>query len=142
MIQIGAAFLGTCSFAIIFESPKKYYLWCGLIGAIGWLIYLTVLDQFHTEILANFVSALVLTILSRNAAFYLRAPVTIFLITGIFCLVPGIGAYNFTYLFFIGNHELTIAAGIRVIKAAIAISIGITLGYEIPVIVKRPHLGD
>lgn len=49
-----------------------------------------------------------------------------------FCLVPGIGIYNFTYNFFIGDSMKAAQIGIAVLKVAIAIALGISLGYELP----------
>ncbi|ANK65417.1 hypothetical protein AYR54_09320 [Loigolactobacillus backii] len=130
LLQLIAGFLGTVSFAILFESPKRYYLYCRGIGAFGWFIYLVVMHYWTVPVTATFVSALVLTFLSREAAYALRAPVTIFLICGIFCLVPGIGIYNFTYNFFIGDSVKAAQTGVQVLKIAIAISLGISVAYE------------
>lgn len=130
-LQVIAGFLGTISFAVIFEAPKKYYLYCGGIGALGWLVYLLINQISNMQLTATFISALTLTFLSREAAYALKAPVTIFLITGIFCIVPGIGIYNFTYNFFIGDSSLAIKTGMIVLKVSIAIALGISLGYEL-----------
>lgn len=129
--QVIAGFLGTISFAILFEVPKRHYIYCGLIGACGWFIYLVIMHFWVAPISATFVASLALIYLSREAAYALRAPVTIFLICGIFCLVPGMGIYNFTYNFFIGDSIKAAQVGVQVLKIAIAISIGITVGYEL-----------
>ncbi|MEO1771476.1 threonine/serine exporter family protein [Candidatus Enterococcus ferrettii] len=131
ILQVVAGFLGTISFAILFEAPKKYYLLCGTIGALGWFIYLLIMQFWTAPIAATFIASLALIVLSREASFALRAPVTIFLICGIFCLVPGMGVYNFTYNFFIGDSIKAAQIGVQVLKIAIAISIGITVGYEL-----------
>lgn len=99
LFQILAGFLGTISFAILFEVPRCYYVHCGVIGACGWFIYLFIMHFFVAPVAATFIASLVLIYLSREASFALKAPVTIFLICGIFCLVPGMGIYNFTYNF-------------------------------------------
>lgn len=130
-LQILTSFFGTVSFAILFEVPKKYYLWCGAIGAAGWIIYLLIMHFVTAPVSATFVASLVLIYLSREVSFALRAPVTIFLICGIFCLVPGLGIYNFTYNFFIGDSFEAAQIGIQVLKIAIAISLGISVGYEL-----------
>lgn len=106
LFQILAGFLGTISCAILFEVPRRYYVYCGMIGACGWFIYLLIM-QFWV------------------------APVTFFLICGIFCLVPGMEIYNFTYNFFIGNSIKAAQIGVQVLKIAIAIAVGITAGYEL-----------
>ena len=131
-LQLIAACFGTISFAVIFEVPKKYYFSVGIIGAIGWGVYLAVKYTFHTPVIANFTASFVLIYLSREMAYKLKAPVTIFLLCGIFSLAPGLGLYNFTYAFF--NNVDSNIGGLSeiVLKSAIAISSGIALGYQLP----------
>ena len=131
LFQILAGFIGTTSFAVLFEVPRRYYFYCGLIGACGWFVYLSVMHFWMAPVAATFIASLVLSYLSREASFALRAPVTIFLICGIFCLVPGVGIYNFTYNFFIGDSVKAAQIGVQVLKVAIAIAVGITVGYEL-----------
>ncbi|MCD5003451.1 threonine/serine exporter family protein [Enterococcus saccharolyticus] len=132
LLQLIASFIGTISFAIVFDTPKKYYLYCGIIGSIGWGIYLVVLHLTDSLLIATFVSALSLIYMAREASFGLRAPVTIFLICGIFCLVPGLGVYQFAYEFFVGDSLHAAVVLVKVIQIAIAIALGITFGYELP----------
>ncbi len=131
-LQLLASFIGTISFAIVFDTPRKYYFYCGLIGSLGWGIYLLVFYLSNQLTFATFVSSVALIILSREASFGLRAPVTIFLICGIFCLVPGLGIYNFAYEFFVGDSSIAAQSLVRVVQISIAIAIGITVGYEFP----------
>ena len=35
------ACVGTIAFALLFQVPRKYYLYCGLAGACGWICYKT-----------------------------------------------------------------------------------------------------
>ncbi len=132
VIQLLASFIGTISFAIFFDTPKKYHLYCGVIGSVGWGIYLLTHQLVHSTVIATFVASVALIYLSREASFGLRAPVTIFLICGIFCLVPGLGIYQFAYDFFIGDSLNAAHTLVKVIKISIAIALGITLGYELP----------
>lgn len=131
LLQILAGFLGTISFAILFEVPRCYYVHCGVIGACGWAIYLLIMHFWVAPVAATFIASMALIYLSREASFALKAPVTIFLICGIFCLVPGMGIYNFTYNFFIGDSIKAAQIGVQVLKIAIAIAVGITVGYEL-----------
>ena len=34
-----AGMLGTMAFSILFGVPSRYYVYCGLIGSGGWIIY-------------------------------------------------------------------------------------------------------
>ena len=37
--QVCAAMMGTIAFSLLFGVPRKYYIWCGLIGGAGWAVY-------------------------------------------------------------------------------------------------------
>lgn len=132
IIQTFAAFVGTICFSIIFSVPKNQYLYCGFTGAIGWLCYL-ILVSFHLPtVFATFFAAIVLTVLSRVFAIRRRVPVTVFLITGIFPLVPGAGLYYTTYHFFMNQPNIAASKGIETIKIAVAIALGIMFIFAIP----------
>ena len=34
-----AAFFGTIAFSILYDIPKEYLVTCGVIGALGWIVY-------------------------------------------------------------------------------------------------------
>ncbi len=131
-LQLAAAFLGTFSFAIIFKTPSKYYVACGLIGTIGWGVYLLIMAAMHSLFAASLISSFVLIILSRFAAYNLKGPVTIFLVCGIFCIVPGIGIYNVAHNFVSNDFNQAFTNGISVLKVCLAMTLGIAFGYELP----------
>jgi uncharacterized membrane protein YjjB (DUF3815 family) len=58
--------------------------------------------------------------------------VTIFLICGIFPLVPGAGIYYTGYNFFMGLDELALDKGLETIKIAVAIALGIGIVLSLP----------
>ena len=89
-----AACVGTIAFALLFQVPRKYYLYCGLAGACGWICYKLILPH-TTEPVSIFFATVLVILLSRSFAVYKRCPVTVFLIAGIFPLVPGSGIYCF-----------------------------------------------
>ena len=41
--QLLAACVGTAAFSALFGVPKKYWLDCGICGAVGWGVYLAVM---------------------------------------------------------------------------------------------------
>lgn len=132
IIQIIASFIGTLSFAVIFSIPKKEYIFCGLSGAIGWSFYLLSFHALGSTAFATFVSTIVLTITSRVFAVNRRVPVTIFLISGIFPLVPGAGIYYTANYIFANQLDLAFNKGVESISIAIAIAFGIMLIFVIP----------
>lgn len=91
--EMAAAAVGTAAFSVLFSVPKKYYGLCAACGTIGWLVYFC----FHWDGLSpaesTFFSAAAVIFLSRLFAVWERCPATLFMIPGIFPIVPGAGIY-------------------------------------------------
>lgn len=132
VLQLVMAFTGTVAFSVLFSVPKKYYAYCGLTGSVGWGVYLAVNYYFSTPIIATFVASAVLTILSRFLSVRLKATTTMFLLCGIFTLVPGAGIYYTAYFGIIGESQEALVKGVESIKMAMAIGLGIGAAYSIP----------
>ena len=77
-------------------------------------------------------SCVLVTLLARLFAIYRRAPVTVFLLCGIFPLVPGAGIYYTAYYFIFGFSGMMVQKGIETVKVAVAIALGITLVLSLP----------
>lgn len=104
---------------------------------MGWLVY-EIAELFGMEAFAASLLAVIpLTLLARILAMTLRTPVTVFLLTGIFPLVPGAGIYYSAYYFIQGNNALALANGISTFKIAVALAVGIALVLGIPLPQKR-----
>lgn len=131
--QTLAAAIGTLAFSLLFGVPKKYYLYCGLIGGAGWLLY-AVLTTYAllTPTEATFFATVLVIVLSRFAAVLEKCPATVFLISGIFPLVPGAGIYWTSYYLVVGEMSAAMASGFAAVKAAIAIVLGIVAVFELP----------
>ena len=123
-IQFIVSMIATLSFAVLFCAPKSELLFCGLTGAIGWIVYLICL-QFDTATLA-------LTVFSRVVAALRKNPVTVYLIAGIFPLVPGAGIYYTSYYFIMNDMSEFSRYGMETIKVAGAIVLGIIFGFSLP----------
>jgi len=88
IIQIAVAFVATVSFAVLFQVPKEQYVYSGICGAAGWWCYLLVMANYPSPTVSSFAAVVVLTIMARVFAVYRKTPVTVFLICGLFPLVP------------------------------------------------------
>ena len=106
------AVIATISFGITFQMPRRHYLACGLTGAVGWMVYIFGVELFAlSPAIATLVATLPLTGCARFFAIRHKAPVTIFLLPGIFPLVPGAGIYYTAYYFLQGEQELFASKG-------------------------------
>ncbi len=132
LLQTAVAFASTIAFAVIFHTPRREWLYTGLTGGAGWLVYLLASGLGSGAVGASFLATLALTALSRMFSFARRAPVTVFLICGIFPLVPGAGIYYTGYYFFMGSNAQALDKGLETIKIAVAIALGIGIVLSLP----------
>ncbi len=91
----GFAFLATVAFAVLFQAPRKSLAVSGVIGAVGWVVFVYVRkDLEYSSFYANLFATISLSLLSELAARVFKQPVTVFVIPGIIPIVPGLGMYN------------------------------------------------
>ena len=132
LIHFIVSMLATISFAVLFTAPKKEVIYCGLTGAVGWTVYyFCTQNDFHIVLSAG-VATFCLTILARCFAVVRKNPVTVYLLTGIFPLVPGAGIYYTAYYLFIGNTQMSGYKGLETLEIAGSIVFGIIFGFGIP----------
>jgi uncharacterized membrane protein YjjB (DUF3815 family) len=131
ILQVLAAFGGTIGFSLLFGVPVRYYLYCGFIGGIGWLVYLFCLPG-NSGAVATFCATVVVILLSRWFAVRKRCPATLFLIAGIFPLVPGAGIYWAAYYMVSNQLSMALETGFGAVKCAVAIVLGIVFVFEMP----------
>ena len=129
--QFFLAAAGTLSFAILFACPRRLLPYCG----VGWLVYELAVLLGADSTTASLLAVIPLTLLTRVLAILLKAPVTVFLLTGIFPLVPGAGIYYTAYYFIQNNNALALSNGISTFKIAVVLATGIALVLGIPL----PH---
>ena len=129
--EILSAVVGTVSFSVLFGVPREYYPYCGFIGGAGWLVY-CLAELFLPGSGPCFVATAVVILLSRTAAVVKHCPVTIFLIAGMFPLVPGAGVYWTVYHIVMEELFLAVSTGYSAMKEAIAIVMGIVFVFELP----------
>lgn len=129
--KVLAAVVGTIGFSVLYGVPKQYYPYCGLIGGAGWLVYSLLIPVCSPPEAALFAAVLVV-LLSRLFAVRKRCPVTIFLISGIFPLVPGTGVYWTAYYIVTNEVDLAAETGFTALKVAVAIVLAIVFVFQLP----------
>ena len=132
VVQLIAAFLGTVSFAALFGVPRKYYFDAGFCGTIGWLLYL-ILSRYTAmspvEVLFCATALVTLTALLQSIG--RKCPITVFLISGIFPLVPGAGIFWTSYNIVSNQLPEALNTGFAALKATVAIAFGILVVMEL-----------
>lgn len=133
LVQFLLAMVATICFGLLFQVPRRHFLACGLTGAVGWLVYMLCSGPGGcSPAISTFLAVLPLTALSRFFAIYCKAPVTVFLLCGIFPLVPGAGIYYTAYYFLQDAQQLCVMKGVETIKIAVGMAIGIALVSSLP----------
>lgn len=127
MIKIVLAFFGSLFPAILYNVDKKWFLWAGLSGVSGWIAYDYINESSGRIILATFIGSLVVGLYSEIVARVKKGPALIFSVSGIFPLVPGLGAYETAKLFMDNKINEGLTKGIETLASAGAIAIGIML---------------
>lgn len=133
IVQTLAAFIGTIGFAVLFGVPSRYYISTGVIAAIGWAVYFLIAVNSSLSTVENtFITAIFVSIISRYAAVIYKCPVTVFLICGLFPLIPGGGVFWTTY--YITSHQLNMAltSGMTALFISVAIVIAMVIISAIP----------
>lgn len=132
IMQFLAAMCATWCFAVLYSAPKRQLIYCALTGAIGWIIYLSLRRLGYSIIIYAFVSAFFLTLAARIFAIMNKTPVTVYMVPGIFPIVPGAGIYYTAYYFFLGRMSAFSRYANQTTKSALAISFGIIIAMAIP----------
>ena len=107
ILQVVSAFIGVVAVAISYQVPRKHLLLAGITGAGGWLVELVMEEVLRSAIFSSFLAALLVAVLAQIFARVSKAPVTLYLVTGIVPLVPGVGMYRTVYYLLQSNQELT-----------------------------------
>ena len=131
--QILAAIAGTFGFSILFGVPRKNYLQATLVGTIGWIVYLLFFNYTVFGIIGStFAATVVLAILARIFAIIFKTPETVFLITGLFPLVPGGGIFWATFFLVSRRFQMASHSGMTALGITAAIVIGVVLVNSLP----------
>jgi len=131
LTQVIMSFFGTVGFSIIFNVPKRELIFCGIIGCLGWILYL-ILEANNGYILATLCAAAIVTALSRCMSVIRKNPVTLYLIPGIIPLVPGAGIYFTMFHIVMGEYMYAALQGIETLARAGTISLGLLIILSLP----------
>lgn len=130
--QFFLAAAGTWSFSVLFACPKRLLPYGALVGGGGWLVYELAVLLGADSTLASLLAVIPLTLLTRIFSIFCKAPVTVFLLPGIFPLVPGAGIYYTAYYFLRDDRTLFLNKGVETLKIALALALGIALVCSLP----------
>lgn len=121
-----SSFIATMAFGILFNVPRRSLASGGLVGMIGWVIYIGLIDYLQLNaVLATLISAFSIATLSQSLARYHKMPATLFSVTGIIPLVPGALAYDTIRQFMENDYTEGVQLGTKTLMLAGAIAFGL-----------------
>lgn len=125
VLQLILAFIGSVCAGILFNVRREKLFWAGLSGALGWITYSVFNAVTGSVVIPIFIGAAAVGLYSESAARLLKTPATVFSISGIFPLVPGITAYR--AMQFLVENRLEEAADkiVETLASAFAIAFGL-----------------
>ncbi len=132
LLEFLMGFLGVWGFGVLFHVPGIKCVYCGILGSLDWVFYLMIRNSGLPYGAAVTMAVFVLVLASRVVAAYIRTPATIFVVTGIFPLVPGAGIYYTAYYFVTGDAAMASQKGSETVITALAIAMGIVLANVVP----------
>ena len=98
----------------------------------GWLTYMVLMRLCGSSVvIATFFAAIVVAVLSYGFAMFRRCPVIVFLVCGIFPLVPGAGVFWTTYNVVSYQLSSALTTGFTALKLTFAIVFGIIIFMEL-----------
>jgi len=130
--QVVLAFVSSIAFALLFHVPRKQYLYCGITGGAAWLFYLLAFSYWGSPVISSLAATLALSFMAKLFAVRRSTPALVFLIAGIFPLVPGAGIYYTVHYLIMGDNALAFSKGLETLKIAVVIALGMVLVASIP----------
>lgn len=123
--------MSTVAYCILFNVPIRTLFAGGLVGMLGWLVFQTMTVNGASLVLATFVAATTVSLMSQFLSVFFRVPSTNFSVSGIIPLVPGSKAYKAMLAFVNGANLDGVQLVTQTAFAAGAIAAGLILGISI-----------
>jgi uncharacterized membrane protein YjjP (DUF1212 family) len=132
-MQAIAAFVGTVGFSVLFGVPRRNYLQTALVAMIGWVAYLA-LFRFTVlgPAISTFAATVIVASLARAFASWFKTPSTVYLIPGVFPMIPGGGIFWTTFFLVSSRLHMALQSGMLALEVTAAIVLGIVLVSALP----------
>lgn len=111
--------------AIIFRVPVNRIPACVVVGALGWMTYLITDHYLNSPVMGCFFGACMVGLCSAEASRIFKEAMTIFVIPGILCLVPGAKIFYTMEALIRNDIEDMAEIGVQTLMMAGAIAMGL-----------------
>lgn len=122
-----ASFIGVFGFAIMFNSPLRMALGAATIGMIANEFRLVVVSFGLPPQAAAAIAALLVGLMARAVASWLRVPRLTVSVPAVVIMVPGVLAYRAVYEFNAGNSAQAIGFTAEAVLVVVSLAIGLAV---------------
>lgn len=134
------SFIAAAAFGIIFNAPKESLFKCGIVGMLGWIIYMIMFINETDAVLATLLASFVVAVISQVFAKMYKTPVIIFSVAGIIPLVPGGLAYDAMRNFVQNDYNAAITLAAKAFMISGSIAVGLIFSEVINQIIRNARL--
>ncbi len=138
--QLATSFVASAAFGLIFNVPKRGLVQCGIVGMLGWALYVVLTQQAVNATISTLIAAGCVAVLSQIMAKLYRMPIIVFNVSGIIPLVPGGLAYNAMRSAVENEFDAALQSGMQAFMLSGAIAMGLVLSEVINQAIRRSRL--
>ncbi|MBM7705933.1 threonine/serine exporter family protein [Chryseomicrobium aureum] len=139
LVEAVLSFLAAVAFGVLFNAPRRMLIHCGVVGTVGWLVFSISRSQTDDQVVATFLGAFTIALLSHIFARRRKMPMILFSVTGIIVLVPGSSAYNAMRHVVEQDYLTAIELGTRALLISGAIAMGLVFAEIIMQIYSKVY---
>ncbi|KMK94394.1 threonine/serine exporter family protein [Rossellomorea marisflavi] len=136
------SFISAAAFGIIFNAPKQSLFKCGIVGMLGWMIYIVLFTVEIDTVIATLAASFVVAVVSQIFAKMYKTPVIIFSVAGIIPLVPGGIAYDAMRNFVQNDYNMAMNLAAKAFMISGSIAIGLVFSEVINQVIRNAKLSS
>jgi uncharacterized membrane protein YjjB (DUF3815 family) len=137
--QLITSFIASAAFGIIFNAPVKSLIKCGLVGMVGWMIYIGLYQYTVDSVFSSLIASFFIAVICQYFAKVYKTPVIIFNVSGIIPLVPGGLAYDAMRQVVENDYNAAIPLAAKAFMISGAVAIGLVLSEVINQIIRKSN---
>ena len=131
------AFIGAVGFAMLVHVPKRSWLPSGIIAGLSYLVYWLLTQAGLPDPMGIFIGSLFGSLTGQICARKLKMIGTIFLMSAIVPVVPGLGLYRMMAFLAEGQTTAGVDLGIQAMITIAMIALGTSMGSFIDRIIQH-----
>jgi len=124
--EFGLGFVATLGFGMLFNVPRRTLIACCVTGAVGRTVRLAAVDLGASIEGGSYIGALAVATAGYFLARFYKVPRTIFTVTGVIPMIPGVPAFSTMLEFAAGNIDAGLVNAVKTMLIGGALAMGLT----------------